>query len=92
MAKKYLKLGFKLGIGGVVTFSNSNLKETLKQISLGDIVLETDSPYLSPERGKKNEPRNIKTIALYIAALKKISLEEVSNVTTSNAKKIFKIG
>lgn len=92
MAKKYLKIGFKLGIGGVVTFSNSNLKEIIKVISLDDIVLETDSPYLSPERGKKNEPQNIKMIATFVANLKNTSLEEVSNITTKNAKTIFNLG
>ena len=60
-ANKYLSLGFKLGIGGVLTFKNSNLKDVIEKVDLKSIVLETDSPYLSPEpfRGKKNTPSNV---------------------------------
>ena len=67
-AKEYIKLGFLLGINGVITFKNSKLKEVIKEISLDNIVLETDSPYLSPEpyRGKQNNPSNIINIAKYI--------------------------
>lgn len=88
-AKKYIKLGFLLGIGGVVTFKNSNLKDVIKEIDLKNIVLETDSPYLSPNRGEKNEPKNIKIIAEYIANIKEITLEQVEKITTENAKNIF---
>lgn len=88
-AREYIKLGFKLGIGGVVTFKNSNLKDVIKEISLNDIVLETDSPYLSPKRGSVNEPKNIKEIALFIANIKEVSLNEVSIITSNNSKKIF---
>ena len=61
MAREFIKIGFKLGIGGVLTFKNSKLYEVIEKISLDDIVLETDSPYLSPEpyRGKKNNPYNV---------------------------------
>lgn len=91
-AKMYISLGFKLGIGGVLTFKNTKLKEVVKMIDLKDIVLETDSPYLTPEpyRGKKNEPIYIKIIAETVASLKKTSLEEISKITEENVEQIFK--
>ena len=91
IAVQYIELGYLLGIGGVVTFKNSNLKNVLKEIGLENIVLETDSPYLSPDRGNKNEPANIKTIAEFIGDYLGISLLEVARITTSNAERIFKI-
>lgn len=92
MANKFIKLGYKIGIGGVVTFKNSfKLKEIVKEISLDNILLETDSPYLTPEpfRGKKNEPKNVVYVAKKIAELKNISFDEVVDITTSNAKTLF---
>ena len=88
-AKELIEMDFYLGIGGVITFKNSNLKEVIKNISLDYIILETDSPYLSPERGNKNSPKNIKIIAEYLANLKEISLENVANITTNNACCLF---
>lgn len=90
IAKKYIELGFLLGIGGVVTFKNSNLKEVINNISLDNIVLETDSPYLSPNRGEKNEPQNIKIIAQCVSEIKSVNLDEVAKTTTQNAINIFK--
>lgn len=92
-AKKYLNLGYLLGIGGVSTYKNTNLKETLKDIPLESIVLETDSPYLSPEplRREVNEPKNIKIIASNLATIKNTSLEEVTRITTNNVLKTYKI-
>ena len=92
-AKKYLSLGYLLGIGGVSTYKNTNLKETLKDIPLESIVLETDSPYLSPEplRRKANEPKNIKIIAENLATIKNTSLEEVTKITTNNVLKTYKL-
>jgi len=90
-AREYINMGFYLGIGGVVTFKNSKLKDVIKEIGLDYIVLETDSPYLSPIRGNKNFPKNIKIIAEYIASLLNISVEEVSKKTTLNVKKIYNI-
>ena len=90
-AREYINMGFYLGIGGVVTFKNSKLKDVIKEIGLDSIVLETDSPYLSPIRGNKNFPKNIKIIAEYIASLLNISVEEVSKKTTLNVKKIYNI-
>lgn len=93
MAREYIKLGYKLGIGGVLTFKNSKLYEVIERIDLKDIVLETDSPFLSPEpyRGKKNKPCNVLYVAKRIAEIKNISLEEVINTTTATAKQIFDI-
>ena len=86
-------MGFLLGINGVVTFKNSNLKNTLKEISLDNIVLETDSPYLTPEpnRGKQNSSKYILDIAKYISELYDISLEDLSKITNNNIKRIFNI-
>lgn len=93
MAREYIKLGYKLGIGGVLTFKNSKLYEVIEKIDLKDIVLETDSPFLSPEpfRGKKNKPCNVLYVAKRIAEIKNISVEEVINTTTTTAKQIFDI-
>ena len=88
MAKKFIKLGYKIGIGGTVTFKNSKkLQDIVKQIDLEDILIETDSPYLSPEpyRGKKNRPANVYYVALKISELKNISCEEVLKITNENA-------
>ncbi|MBR3660376.1 MAG: TatD family hydrolase [Bacilli bacterium] len=92
IAKMYIKEGYLLGIGGVSTFKNTNLKETLKYIPLENIVLETDSPYLSPEpfRGVKNEPKNISIICENLANIKGISLEEVIKITTNNVVNQYK--
>ena len=88
-ALAYTDLGYYLGIGGVVTFKNSNLKDIVKEIGLSKIVLETDSPYLSPFRGKKNEPCNIRVICSYVAEILGVSFDEVANVTTSNVVGLF---
>jgi len=88
-AKQYLKMGFKIGVGGVLTFKNSNLKDVVKQLDIKDILLETDSPYLSPYRGEENSPRNIKVIAEFLSQLKECELEEITKITTENAIEIF---
>ena len=91
MAKKFISLGFLLGIGGVVTFKNSKLFEVIEKLELTNIVLETDSPYLTPEpnRGKINESSNIFYIAQKIAKIKNIPLENVAKITTENAIRTF---
>lgn len=91
MAKKFISLGFLLGIGGVVTFKNSKLFEVIEKLELTNIVLETDSPYLTPEpnRGKINESSNIFYIAQKIAEVKHIPLENVAKITTENAIRTF---
>lgn len=92
-AKQAIGLGFSLGLGGVITFKNNKMQETLKQIELRHLVLETDAPFLSPMpyRGKRNEPAYIPLIAQKIAEIKGISLREVSEATTTNALKMFEI-
>lgn len=91
VAEIYIKMGFKLGIGGVVTFSNSNLYKVVEKIGLPNIVLETDSPYLAPVpyRGKQNSSKYVPVIAQKIADILGLSLEEVASVTTSNACELF---
>lgn len=91
MAKEFISLGFLLGIGGVVTFKNSKLFEVIEKLELTNIVLETDSPYLTPEpnRGKTNESSNIPYIAQKIAEVKHIPLEDVAKITTENAIRTF---
>jgi TatD DNase family protein len=93
IAKRYIDLGFVLGIGGMITFKNSELKNIIKQIGLENIVLETDCPYLAPVpfRGKLNQPAYVKYVRDYIAEILQISAEEVDRVTTLNAKKVYKI-
>lgn len=91
VALEYTKLGYKLGIGGVITFKNSNLKEVIKKIGLDNIVLETDSPYLSPIRGEKNDPSNILIIAKYISELFGVTLQDISLITNKNVEEVFGI-
>ena len=94
MAQKFIDLNIKLGIGGVVTFKNSKvLKEVVENIDIKNILLETDSPYLTPEpyRGKKNEPYNVLYVAQKIAELKNMKLEDVLEITSNNAKEQFNI-
>ena len=92
MAKKFIKLNAFLGIGGVLTFKNEKkLKEIVKELDMQYFVLETDSPYLTPEpfRGHKNEPKNVYYVALKIAEIKGVDVKEVLALTTNNAKKLF---
>ena len=90
-AKMYTDIGFYLGIGGVITFKNTNLKETIMDIPRDKILLETDAPYLAPtpHRGEKNESKYIPIIAQEIANLLNISIDEVAIITTQNASKMF---
>lgn len=94
IAKEYIKMGFLLGIGGVVTFKNSKLPFVVKEIPLESIVLETDSPYLTPTpyRGSVNSSKYIPIIAEKIAEIKEISTSEVASITTNNALKLFDLG
>lgn len=91
IAKIYLDMGFILGVGGVITFKNCNLKEVYKNLTLEDFVLETDSPYLTPHpyRGTLNEPKYIKNIGEFMANLYGITLEELAEQTKKNALRIF---
>ena len=85
--------GFKLGIGGVVTFKNSGLDKVVKNIDIKNIVLETDSPYLTPTpfRGTRNKSSYIPIIANKLSDIYEISSEEIGNITSKNAKEIFNI-
>lgn len=94
MAKRFIPLNASFGIGGVLTFKNEKkLKEIVKELDLKYFVLETDSPYLTPEpfRGHKNEPVNIKYVAEKISELKCINLEETLAITSQNALSLFDI-
>ena len=90
-AQKAIELGFYLGIGGVVTYKNGGLDKILPQIDLSHIVLETDSPYLSPvpHRGKPNESSYLVYIAQKVADLYQADLQTIANITTENSKLIF---
>lgn len=94
MAREFIKIGYKIGVGGVLTFKNSKkLQEIVKDIDLNHILLETDSPYLTPEpyRGQKNKPSNVYYVALKLAELKNLSIEDIINQTGKNALKEFSI-
>ena len=90
-ANKVINLGFYLGIGGVVTYKNAGLDKILPQIDLRHIVLETDSPYLTPVpyRGKPNESSYLIYVAQKVAELHQTSLEHVAAVTTENSMQVF---
>ena len=90
-ANRAIDMGFKLGIGGVVTFKNSGLQQVVEAIPLDQMLLETDAPFLAPVpfRGKRNEPAYIPLIAKKIAEIKKITIEEVAEVTTRSAFEMF---
>ena len=90
-AKAYLDLGFHLGLGGVTTYKSCPVKDFLAKLPLERIVLETDAPYLSPvpHRGKRNEPAFMVDTARKIAEIRQCQLEEIAEITTQNAKKLF---
>ena len=90
-AHKVIGLGFYLGIGGVLTYKNSGLDKVIQDISLEHLVLETDSPYLTPVpfRGKPNESSYLVYIAQKLADIKQVSLEEIAEVTTRNSRLVF---
>ncbi len=92
MAVDYANMGFYIGVGGVVTFSNAKkLVEVVEHVPLEKILIETDSPYLAPNpnRGKRNDSRNLEYIVNKIAEIKNLSPENVAKVTQDNAKSLF---
>ena len=94
MAQEVIRLGMYISMAGPVTFKNNRRGvETVKEIPLEHILIETDSPYLAPEpvRGTRNDSRNVRYVAEKIAEIKGISVEEVAKVTTENAKKLYRI-
>lgn len=92
-AQRIITMGFYLGIGGVVTYKNAGLDKVLEGVSIENIVLETDSPYLAPVpfRGKTNESSYLPYIAAKVATIKNLRIEEVAAYTTENSKRIFGI-
>ncbi len=95
LAKEFVKLGYYIGVGGVVTFKNAKkLKDTVRQIPLERLLLETDCPYMAPEphRGERNQSAYLSHVAEKIAELRGISVREVEDVTCRNARALFLSG
>lgn len=92
-AKQIVDMGFMLGIGGVVTFKNTNLRDVLQKIDINHIVLETDSPYLAPVpfRGKRNESSYIRVIADKLSEVYQKPIEQIARITTENAQRVFNL-
>ena len=94
MIRQALELGYYISFAGPITFKNAkNADECVKMVPMDKILIETDSPYLSPEpyRGKRNDSRNVKFVAKKIADIKGLSLEDVARITYENAMRIFEI-
>lgn len=93
VAKIYIKMGFLIGVNGVITFKNSKVKDVIKELGLENIILETDSPYLTPHpyRGTQNSPKYILNIAEFIADLYSVDLEKLAKITNDNISRIFDI-
>jgi len=91
VAERAWNLGFYLGVGGIMTFSNSEVDEHVAEVPLDHLVVETDSPYLAPEpnRGDRNEPAYVRHVADRLARIKDVPIEEVEQVTTENARDIY---
>lgn len=93
LIKEGLKLGFYISFSGNITFKNAKSEPCVSLVPLDKLLIETDSPYLSPEpyRGKRNDSRNVKLVAAKIAEIKELSIEDVAKITYENANKIFEI-
>ena len=94
MARKLVEMGWYIGINGIITFKNAeDLRKVVRWLPVDKILLETDSPFLSPIpfRGKPNKPAHIPTIAKFLSELKKIPIRELAKKTSENARKLFKI-
>ena len=91
-ANEYIKMGYLIGINGVITFKNAHIKEVIKELTLESLVLETDSPYLTPEpyRGRQNNPSHILDIAKFVANLKDTNLENLADITNKNLENLLK--
>ncbi len=92
-AQKISDLGFLMGIGGVVTYKNSNLGQVLQNLDVSKLVLETDAPYLAPDpkRGRRNESANLVYVAQKLSEIYQLPFKEIAEITTSNARKLFGI-
>ncbi len=93
VAKEYIKLGYKLGINGVITFKNCKLIEVIKTIGVDNVVFETDSPYLAPVpfRGEENNPTHVIDIVDFVSNNTGVSVEDLANISNKNIKDIFDI-
>ena len=94
MAKRFMELGYYISISGTVTFKNAvNVREMVKTIPLDNLLVETDSPYLTPEpnRGKRNEPKFVRFTAEKVAELKEMELNDLIYNTNSNVRNLFSI-
>ena len=93
VAERARNLGFFVGVGGILTFSNSDVDQYVKEVPLEQIVVETDSPYLAPEpnRGDRNEPAYVRHVVERLAEVKGVPFQEVAEITTQNAKIIYEI-
>lgn len=89
----YINMGFLLGINGVITFKNCNLKDVIQRLDTSNFVLESDSPYLTPVpfRGEKNEPKHILDIARFVAEVKGMDIDSLAKITNENVKRVFDI-
>ena len=94
IAEKALELGFHISFTGNLTFKKSQLPEVAKMVPLDKLLLETDCPFLSPEpkRGRRNEPAHVVYIAQKLAEIKNVKFEELGEMTTSNANRLFGLG
>jgi TatD DNase family protein len=94
MAKVCIDMGFYISIPGSITFKNAeSFREIVKRIPLEFLLVETDAPFLTPEpfRGKRNEPSYVRYTAQKVAEIKKVSLEKLSEVTTENAMRVYRL-
>ena len=94
IAKKFLALGLYLSFTGIITFKNNHMvQDVIKKMPLNRLMIETDSPYLSPEpyRGERNEPKNVIEVAKKIAEIKNIPLEKIASITSQNAISFFNL-
>lgn len=94
MAEELFQLGFYISVAGPITYSNASaLRELVSQIPLERLLIETDCPFLSPHphRGKRNEPANVKLVAEKVAEIKDVSLQEVSHMSTENARRVLRL-
>jgi TatD DNase family protein len=92
-AHKIIDLGFFMGIGGVITYKNSNLSQFLPKIDVRNLVIETDAPYLAPDpkRGRRNESSYLVYVAQKLAEIYQIPFKEIAEITTANARNLFEI-
>jgi TatD DNase family protein len=93
VAKRAWDLGFYVGVGGIMTFSNSDVGSHIEDVPLDHVVVETDSPYLAPEpnRGDRNEPAYVRHVADRLARIKDVPIDEVERTTTENARAIYEL-